>query len=80
MSDTTTSITFLFLLVVSSLEQSSAPLSRVEVMDREEIHVSTVALRDLITKRNPDRIFLRDTTQTRSSVADPINANGANAN
>jgi hypothetical protein len=66
----TTSI--VFLLVVSSLGQSSGPPSHGEVMNPEEILVSTIALRDLMANRNPDRIFLRDTTQTRGSATDPF--------
>jgi len=41
-------------------------------MNPEEILVSIIALRDLMAKRNPDQIFLRDTTQTRGSATDPF--------
>ena len=55
----------LVLLVATSLTQSSGPPSHIAVMDPEEVLVSTTALSDLVAKQNPDRIFLRDTTQTR---------------
>lgn len=61
-------------MVANCFAQSPAPPGQREVLEPDEILVSTAALRDLAGRRNPDRIFLRDTTQVRGSATGPFNS------
>ena len=66
-------ICFFVPLLLNTLAQGSDPPSDIEAMDPEEVLVSRAALSELVGQRGPNRIFLRDRTQTHDLAMGPFN-------